>query len=75
MKHDRNRDGVHDAWSYIGGCLEHLQKGVGCIGSLLNADSPEMTGATMIPSTAELIQKMFPSNCTRDFLFSMADKK
>ena len=58
VKHDRNRDGVDSPWSYMDGCLEHLRVGVGCIGSILNADSPETTGATMIPSTAKLLQKL-----------------
>ena len=65
---DRNHSGGKEPWSKMTGCLEHLQNGMGCIGSLLNVDSSDTTGATMIPSKAQLLKKMHPTKCTRDFM-------
>ena len=58
--------GVKDPWGYMHGCLEHLHHGTVCLGSLLNAQSPDTTGESMIPATAELLEKMHPGRCTRD---------
>ena len=65
---DRNIGGVHNPWSYVEGCLSHLSTGSGCIGALLNADSPELTGQSMILSTAELLAQLHPPNSIRDFM-------
>ena len=65
---DRNIGGVNNPWSYMDGCLEHLSTGAGCIGALLNATSPDTTGPSMILSTAELLAKLHPPNCIRDFM-------
>ena len=67
LKPERKSDGGKDPGSYISGCLAHLHTGTGCtgsgcIGSLFNVDSPATTGATMIPTTAELLQKMFQTS-------------
>ena len=52
---DRNKKTEKDPWSYIYGCMEHLHNGASCLDSLLNADSPDTTGASLTPSTAELL--------------------
>ena len=65
---DRNLAGGKDRWSYVSGCLEHMHSGAGCMGSLFDADSPNMSGVTMIPTTAELLKGMYPGRCTRDFM-------
>ena len=65
---DRNKKAVKDPWSYIHGCMEHLHACASCLGSLLNADSPDTTGASLIPSTADLLSQLHPDKCARDVL-------
>ena len=57
-----------DPCSYMHGCLEHLHYGASCLGSLLNSQSPNTDGESMIPTTAELLKLMYPGKCARDFL-------
>ena len=48
--------------------MEPLHIGASCLGSLLNTDSPDTTGASLIPSTAELLGHLHPEKYARDFL-------
>ena len=43
---------------------------MGCIGALLNVDTPDTSGQSMIPSIADLHAEMHPSNCVRDYMLA-----
>ena len=64
-KPERNNGGKN-SWSYMSGYLPHLHTGTGCMGSLFNVDSPETTGAAMIPTIADLLRKLCPDSASDD---------
>ena len=57
-KSDRNHSEGKDPWSYLSGCLDHVQSGVGCMGSRFDAESPEVLGVTVIPSLAVSLKEL-----------------
>ena len=70
MKAQRNQKRGKDPWSYMSGCLEHLRNGSACLGSLFNSQSPETTGESMIPTTANFAQEDVASEVHEGLLAS-----